>query len=83
MVVADICFPMRIADPHDESALAQATEDIWARFGKPLNVETFTMNKDEDPRTDAVKWIQEDIVFGNSGGGQDIKLSADDYATWP
>ena len=41
------------------------------------------MKRDEDPRTDVDKWIQEDFEFGASGGGQEIKLSADDYATWP
>ena len=35
-----------------------------ARFGKFPKVEVFTVKKDEGPRTDAGKWIQEDIVFG-------------------
>ena len=83
VLIVDHCFPTRIADPTDESAIAQATEDFWARFGARLNVETSTMKQDEDPRTDAGKWIQEDILFGNAGSGQDIELSADDYATWP
>ena len=74
---------MMIADPEDKSAMAQATEDFWARFGKALNLEVSTMKRAEDPKIDAAKWIQEDSVFGVSGGGHETQLSADDYATWP
>ena len=41
------------------------------------------MKIDEDPKIDAVKWIQEDSALGVPGGGQEIQLSADYYATLP
>ena len=69
MLVADNCFPMRIADPGVKSALAHATDDLWARYGKALNVEASAMKRDEHPKIDAAKFVQEDSVFGVSGVG--------------
>ena len=37
LLVVENCVPMRIADPDDGSAVAQATEDFGARLGKALN----------------------------------------------